>query len=39
MKRIAAIFGVVLGLLTGAAQAVPSNMFVFGDSLMDTGNL
>jgi len=39
MKRIAAIFGVVLGLMTGAAQAVPSNMFVFGDSLMDTGNL
>jgi outer membrane lipase/esterase len=39
MKRIAAIFSVVLGLMTGAAQAVPSNMFVFGDSLMDTGNL
>lgn len=39
VKRIAAIFGVVLGLMTGAAQAVPSNMFVFGDSLMDTGNL
>jgi outer membrane lipase/esterase len=39
MKRIATIFGVVLGLMTGAAQAVPSNMFVFGDSLMDTGNL
>lgn len=39
MKRIAAILGVVLGLMTGAAQAVPSNMFVFGDSLMDTGNL
>lgn len=39
MKRIATILGVVLGLMTGAAQAVPSNMFVFGDSLMDTGNL
>lgn len=39
MKRIAAIFGVMLGLMTGPAQAVPSNMFVFGDSLMDTGNL
>ncbi len=39
MRRIATIFGVVLGLITGAAQAVPSNMFVFGDSLMDTGNL
>ena len=39
MKRIAAMFGVVLGLIAGAVQAVPSNMFVFGDSLMDTGNL
>jgi outer membrane lipase/esterase len=39
VKRIAAIFGVMLGLMTGPAQAVPSNMFVFGDSLMDTGNL